>query len=52
MVSLSVGNFVENVRDVLHGTVDQLQAYVWNHFLNVDPKEARKGRKKTERSDR
>jgi cell division protein FtsI (penicillin-binding protein 3) len=50
-VSLSVGNFVENVRDMLRVTVDQLQAYVWGQFLNVDPKEARKGRKKTERSN-
>jgi cell division protein FtsI (penicillin-binding protein 3) len=51
-VSLSVGNFVENVREMLRGMVAQLQSYVWGQFLSVDPKEARKGRKKTERSDR
>lgn len=51
-VSLSVGNFVENVREILRETVDQLLSYVWGHFLSIDPKEARKGRKKTERSDR
>jgi cell division protein FtsI (penicillin-binding protein 3) len=51
-VSLSVGNFVENVREMLRGMVAQLQSYAWGQFLSIDPKEARKGRKKTERSDR
>jgi cell division protein FtsI (penicillin-binding protein 3) len=47
VVSLSIGNFVENVREM----VDQMVSYVWGRFLSVDAKEARKPRKKAERSD-
>ena len=50
-VSLSVGNFVENLREMLRETMDQLRSYVWGHFLSIDAKEARKPRKKTEKSD-
>jgi hypothetical protein len=48
VVSLSVGNFVENLREM----IDQMVSYVWGRFLTIDVKEARKPRKKAERSDR
>ena len=51
-VSLSVGNFVENLRDMLRETMDRLRAYVWGQFLAVDLKDARKPRKKAEKSDK
>jgi cell division protein FtsI (penicillin-binding protein 3) len=51
-VSLSVGNLAENLRGMLRETMDQLRSYVWGHFLSIDAKEARKPRKKTEKSDR
>jgi cell division protein FtsI (penicillin-binding protein 3) len=50
-VSLSVGNFVENLREMLREMIDQLRSYVWGHFFSIDAKEARKPRKKTEKSD-
>jgi cell division protein FtsI (penicillin-binding protein 3) len=50
-VSLSIGNFVENVREMMREMVNQLVSYVWGRFLSVDAKEARKPRKKVERSD-
>jgi cell division protein FtsI (penicillin-binding protein 3) len=52
VVSLSVGNLVENVREMMRGMRDQMASYMWGHFLSVDVKEARKPRKRTERSDR
>jgi cell division protein FtsI (penicillin-binding protein 3) len=52
VVTLSAGNFVENVRELMREMVDQMASYVWGHFLSVDTKEARKSRKKTERSER
>jgi cell division protein FtsI (penicillin-binding protein 3) len=52
VVTLSAGNFVENVRELMRNMVDQMALYVWGHFLSVDAKEARKSRKKAERSDR
>jgi cell division protein FtsI (penicillin-binding protein 3) len=51
-VSLSVGNFVENVREMMRERIDQMASYMWGRFLNIDVKEARKPRKKAERSDR
>jgi membrane peptidoglycan carboxypeptidase len=51
-VSLSVGNFLETVREMLRETMDQLLSYVWGHFLSVEVKDARKPRQKAERSDR
>jgi cell division protein FtsI (penicillin-binding protein 3) len=51
-VSLSVGNFVENLREMLREVIDQLRLYAWGHFLSVDAKDARKPRKKTEKSDK
>jgi cell division protein FtsI (penicillin-binding protein 3) len=52
VVALSGGNFVENVREMMRGMMDQMASYVWGSFLSVDAKEARKPRKKAERSDR
>jgi cell division protein FtsI (penicillin-binding protein 3) len=52
VVSLSLGNFVENVREMMRETRDQVMSYMWGRFLTVDAKEVRKPRKKTERSDR
>lgn len=51
-VTLGVGNFVENLREMLREMIDQLRSYVWGHFLSIDTKDARKPRKKTEKSDR
>jgi cell division protein FtsI (penicillin-binding protein 3) len=51
-VSLSIGNFVENLREMLREMIDQLRLYAWGHFLSVDAKDARKPRKKTEKSDK
>jgi hypothetical protein len=50
-VSLSIGNFVENVREMMREMVNQMVSYVWGRFLSIDAKEARKPRKKAERSD-
>jgi cell division protein FtsI (penicillin-binding protein 3) len=52
MVTLSVGNFVENVREMMRDMRHQLVAYMWSHFLSIDAKEVRKPRKKAEQSDR
>jgi cell division protein FtsI (penicillin-binding protein 3) len=52
VVSLSVGNFVENVRETMREMTDQMVSYMWGRFLSVDVKEARKPRKGAERSDR
>ena len=52
MVSLSLGNFVENVREMMRETRDQVVSYMWGRFLTIDAKEIHKPRKKTERSDR
>jgi cell division protein FtsI (penicillin-binding protein 3) len=52
VVSLSLGNFVENVREMMRETRDQVMSYMWGRFLTVDAKEVRKPRKKTERLDR
>jgi hypothetical protein len=52
MVTLSTENFVENMRDMMRDMMDQMTAYVWGRFLTVDAKEARRPRKKAERSDR
>jgi hypothetical protein len=51
-VTLSVGNFVENLREMLREMIDQLRSYVWGQFLSIDPKDTRKPRKKTEKLDR
>jgi hypothetical protein len=48
-VSLSVGNFVENFRDMLHELVGQARSYVWGQFLTIEAKENRKSRKKAEK---
>lgn len=50
--TLSVGNLVKNLREILHETLDQLRVYVWGHFLSIDVKDARKSRRGTEKSDR
>jgi len=47
-VSLSVGNFVENVREMMREMKDHMVSYMWGHFLTVDVKEARKPRKRAE----
>jgi cell division protein FtsI (penicillin-binding protein 3) len=52
VVSLSVGNFVENVREMVREMRDQMVSYMWGRFLSVDVKEARKPRKRAERLDR
>jgi cell division protein FtsI (penicillin-binding protein 3) len=52
VVSLSVGNFVENVREMMQEMKDQMVSYMWGHFLTIDMKEARKPRKRAERPDR
>ncbi len=51
-VTLSVGHFVENLREMLREMMDQLRSYVWGQFLSIDPKDARKLRKKPEKLDR
>jgi membrane peptidoglycan carboxypeptidase len=52
VVSLSLGNFVENVREMMRDMRDQVLSYMWARFLSVDVKEARKPRKRAERLDR
>jgi len=52
VVTLSAENFVESVREMMREMMGQMTAYVWGRFLTVDAKEARKPRKKAERSDR
>jgi cell division protein FtsI (penicillin-binding protein 3) len=52
MITLSAENFVENMREMMRGMMGQMTAYVWGHFLTVDAKEARRPKKKIERSDR
>jgi hypothetical protein len=52
VVTLSVGNFVENVREMMREMTEQMASYMWGHFLALDTKDLRKPRKKAERSDR
>jgi len=52
VVSLSLGNFVENVGEMIRDMRDQVLSYMWGRFLSVDVKEARKPRKRVERLDR
>jgi cell division protein FtsI (penicillin-binding protein 3) len=52
MLTLSAENFVENMREMMREMMGQMTAYVWGRFLTVDVKEARKPRKRAERSDR
>jgi cell division protein FtsI (penicillin-binding protein 3) len=52
VVTLSVGNFVENVREMMRDTLEQMVSYVWGRFLSVDAKEARRPRKRAERPGR
>jgi cell division protein FtsI (penicillin-binding protein 3) len=52
VVSLSVGNFVENVREMMREMKDHMVSYMWGHFLTIDAKETRKPRKRDERADR
>jgi cell division protein FtsI (penicillin-binding protein 3) len=52
VVSLSLGNFVENVGEMMRDMRDQVLSYMWGHFLSVDVKETRKPRKRVERVDR
>jgi cell division protein FtsI (penicillin-binding protein 3) len=51
-VSLSVGNFVENVREMMRDMREHMVAYVWGRFLNVEMKESRKPRPRAERLGR
>jgi cell division protein FtsI (penicillin-binding protein 3) len=51
-VTLSVGNFVGNMRDMLRETMGQLREYAWGQFMSVDVKDARRPRKKAEKPDR
>jgi cell division protein FtsI (penicillin-binding protein 3) len=51
-VTLSVGHFVENLREMVREMMDQLRSYLWGQFLSIDPKDARKPRKKSEKLDR
>jgi cell division protein FtsI (penicillin-binding protein 3) len=52
VVTLSAGNLVENVREMIRSSLDQMAGYVRVHFMSVDAKEARKPRKKVEKSPR
>jgi cell division protein FtsI (penicillin-binding protein 3) len=51
VVTLSIGNLKENLREMLREMVERLRVYVWGHFLTIDAKDARKPRKRTEKSD-
>jgi cell division protein FtsI (penicillin-binding protein 3) len=51
VVTLSLGNLTENLREMLREMVEQLRVYVWGHFLTIDAKDARKPRKRTEKAD-
>jgi cell division protein FtsI (penicillin-binding protein 3) len=52
VVTLGAGNFVENVREMIRSSLDQMAGYVRVHFMSVDANEARKPRKKGEKSPR
>jgi cell division protein FtsI (penicillin-binding protein 3) len=52
VVTLSAGNFVENVREMMRDMADQMASYVRGRFLTVDAKEARKSRRRAEPADR
>jgi cell division protein FtsI (penicillin-binding protein 3) len=52
VVTLSAGNFVDNVREMMREMMDNVVSYIRGWFLSVDAKEPRKPRKKAERSDR
>jgi cell division protein FtsI (penicillin-binding protein 3) len=51
IVTLSAGNFVQNVREMMREMMGQMTDYVWSRLLTVDAKEARKARKKAERAN-
>jgi hypothetical protein len=50
--TISVGNFVENMRGLLNITVTHLSTSIWEHFFSIDPKEARKSRRKADKADK
>jgi cell division protein FtsI (penicillin-binding protein 3) len=47
--TISTAMLVENVRDLVRSSMDQMVTYVKDHFLSVNPDTARKLRKKTEK---
>jgi cell division protein FtsI (penicillin-binding protein 3) len=51
-VTLSVGNLVENLRELVREMMGQLRSYLWGQFMSIDPKDARKPRKNPEKSDK
>jgi cell division protein FtsI (penicillin-binding protein 3) len=50
-VTLSVGNLLENLHEMLRERIDQLRGYVWGHFLSIDAKDARKPRKRADKPE-
>jgi cell division protein FtsI (penicillin-binding protein 3) len=50
LATISAWNFVENVRDLMRNTLDQMSLSMWDRLFNVDPKEARKPRKKADKA--
>jgi cell division protein FtsI (penicillin-binding protein 3) len=51
-LTLSAGHFVENVRELMWSTLDQVSDSLWEYFFSIDPKEARKPRRKAEKAER
>jgi cell division protein FtsI (penicillin-binding protein 3) len=50
--TISARHFVENMRHLMRDTLDQIAISIWDRFFTIDPKEARKSRKKEEGPDR
>jgi cell division protein FtsI/penicillin-binding protein 2 len=49
---ISAWNVVENMRDLMRQTLDQLSVSIREHFFSIDPKEARKSRKKADKASK
>jgi cell division protein FtsI (penicillin-binding protein 3) len=47
--TISTAMLVDNVRDLVRSSMDQMVTYVKDHFLSVNPNEARKPRKKADK---
>jgi cell division protein FtsI (penicillin-binding protein 3) len=52
LVTISTGNFVEEVKESVLSSVDRMRVYLWDRFMTVDPKNARRPGKKSAKSEK
>jgi len=52
LVTISSGGFVEEVKESVLSSVERMRVYLWDRFLTVDAKNARKPGKKTPKAEK